>query len=74
MVADGANNVYLMTGNGDFDANVAGGDYGDSFVKFSGPSLAVADYFTPWNQGTLPLVIRTWDLAVPCFCRALPCL
>src|ERR1019366_3584651 len=53
-VADAANNVYVMTGNGDFNANVGGGrNYGDSFVKFSGPSLAVADYFTPSDQGTL---------------------
>ena len=36
-----------MTGNGDFNANTGGIDYGDSFVKFSGPSLAVTDYFTP---------------------------
>ncbi len=43
-----------MTGNGDFNANLQGGrDYGDSFVKFTGPSLAVTDYFTPFNQGTL---------------------
>ena len=43
-----------MTANGDFNANVTGGmDYGDSFVKFSGSSLAVTDYFTPSDQGTL---------------------
>ncbi|MBB6142854.1 hypothetical protein HNQ77_000798, partial [Silvibacterium bohemicum] len=54
LVADAAGNVYTMTGNGDFTANVAGGiDYGDAFVKFSGPSLAVSDYFTPSNQATL---------------------
>ncbi|MFY9908302.1 MAG: IPT/TIG domain-containing protein, partial [Candidatus Sulfotelmatobacter sp.] len=53
-VADAAGNVYIMTGNGDFNANVSGGrNYGDSFVKFSGSSLSVADYFTPYNQGTL---------------------
>src|SRR5215472_9984642 len=54
LVGDTSGNVYLMTGNGDFNANVGGGrDFGDSFVKFSGPSLSVADYFTPSNQGTL---------------------
>ncbi len=53
-VADGAGNVYVMTGNGDFNANLSGGrDYGDSFVKFSGSSLTVTDYFTPSNQATL---------------------
>ena len=54
LVADADGNVYTMTGNGDFTANVAGGtDYGDSFVKFSGSSLTVADYFTPSDQATL---------------------
>jgi hypothetical protein len=54
MVADALNNVYLMTGDGDFNANVSGGrDYGDSFVKFGGSSLAVTDYFTPYNQANL---------------------
>ncbi len=52
-VADSSGNVYIMTGNGDFNANVAGRDYGDSFVKFSGSNLSVADYFTPSDQGTL---------------------
>ena len=54
LVADAANNVYLMTGDGDFNANVSGGtEYGDSFVKFGGPNLNVTDYFTPDTQGTL---------------------
>jgi hypothetical protein len=52
-VADAAGNIYIMTGNGDFSANSGGKDYGDSFLKFSGPTLAVTDYFTPSNQGTL---------------------
>src|SRR5262249_3816558 len=54
LVADASGNVYVMTGNGDFNANVSGGrNYGDSFVKFIGPALSVTDYFTPSNQGTL---------------------
>ncbi len=53
LVADAGGNVYTMTGNGDFTANTGGADYGDSFVKFSGSSLTVADYFTPYNQATL---------------------
>ena len=53
LVADSSGNVYLMTGNGDFTANTGGLDYGDSFLKFSGPSLTVSDYFTPSNQATL---------------------
>ena len=52
-VADSSGNIYLMTGNGDFTANSGGLDYGDSFVKFSGSSLTVSDYFTPDNQATL---------------------
>jgi hypothetical protein len=54
LVGDTAGNVYTMTGNGDLNANVAGGrDYGDAFVKFSGSGLTVSDYFAPSNQATL---------------------
>ena len=52
-VADASGNVYVITANGDFNANTGGIDYGDSYLKFSGPSLAVTDYFTPSDQGTL---------------------
>ncbi|WP_353063325.1 IPT/TIG domain-containing protein [Tunturibacter psychrotolerans] len=52
-VADSSGNIYMMTGNGDFNANTGGTDYGDSFIKFSGSSLAVSDYFTPDTQATL---------------------
>lgn len=50
--ADAAGNVYVMTGNGPFDANHAGQNYGDSFVrlKLEGATLAVKDFFTPCNQ------------------------
>nr|HVY39104.1 hypothetical protein [Polyangia bacterium] len=48
--ADGAGNVYVETGNGDFDASRR--NYGDSVVKLSG-TLAVADSFTPRNQDYL---------------------
>ena len=55
LMGDATGNIYLMTGNGTFDANNAGGtDYGDSFMKLSTSSgLAVADYFTPFNQASL---------------------
>lgn len=49
-------NLYVETSNGTFDADKGGKDYGDSFLKIavSGTSpLAVADYFTPANQGAL---------------------
>ena len=49
--ADANGNVFLMTGNGSFNANSSGPDYGDSFVKLgSGSGLAVLDYFTPYDQ------------------------
>lgn len=52
--ADSSGNVYVMTGNGTFDASSGGKDYGDSFLKLA-PSadksaLNVLDYFTPWNE------------------------
>ncbi|HEY4414892.1 MAG TPA: chitobiase/beta-hexosaminidase C-terminal domain-containing protein [Verrucomicrobiae bacterium] len=49
---DANTNLYFETGNGSFSANTNGGDYADSFVKLSTVSnqLAVADYFTPYNQ------------------------
>ena len=41
--------MYYISGNGTFDANTGGPDYGDSFVRLNG-SLQVQDYFTPYNQ------------------------
>ncbi len=52
---DANTNLYFETANGSFSANTNGGDYSDSFVRLSTTSnrLAVADYFTPYNQGGL---------------------
>jgi hypothetical protein len=51
--ADSAGNIYFVTGNGTFDANIPmGADYGDSVEKIS-PSGSVLDYFTPHDQATL---------------------
>jgi chitodextrinase len=50
--ADSSNNIYLMTGNGLFDANTGGSNYSNSYLKLS-TSLAVSDYFTPHNQMNL---------------------
>jgi hypothetical protein len=55
--ADAAGNVYVLTGNGRFETALdingfpTGGDYGNSFVKFStsGGALAVSDYFALTN-------------------------
>jgi len=50
--ADASGNIYFNTGNGGFDANTGGSDYGDSIVKLS-PSGTVLDYFTPSDQAAL---------------------
>ena len=50
--ADAAGKVYVVTGNGTFDANVGGTGYGDSVVKLSS-DLLVEDYFTPFDQQAL---------------------
>jgi hypothetical protein len=48
-------NIYVMNGNGTFDVNTGGVDYGEGLEKLSlsGNSLAVADYFVPSNYLTL---------------------
>ncbi len=53
--ADSAGNIYAIIGNGTFDANTGGSDYGDSVVKLTlnGNSLSVSDYFTPFDQQNL---------------------
>ena len=54
LCADVSNNLFFATANGSFSANTNGGDYGDSFVKLSTTNgLAVADYFTPYNEAQL---------------------
>ncbi len=54
LCVDASNNLYFATANGSFSANTNGGDYADSFVKLSTSNgLAVADYFTPYNQAAL---------------------
>jgi uncharacterized protein (TIGR03437 family) len=52
--ADAEGNIYVISGNGPFDAASTGSDLGDSFIKLSsGAGLTVADYFTPFNQVNL---------------------
>jgi len=56
--SDASGNIYLTTGNGTFDANASGVDFGDSVLKLSPPSagtFAVASYFAPMDQATLEL-------------------
>jgi hypothetical protein len=51
--ADAEGNLYVPTGNGTFDADSGGHDYGDSVLKLDGSSLAVRDYFTPHEQARI---------------------
>jgi hypothetical protein len=48
--ADSSNNLYVITGNGNFDGATL---FGDSFLKLSTPGLSVLSYFAPADQGTL---------------------
>jgi len=50
--ADASGSIYVATGNGWFDANTGGNDYGDSVLRltWSGSGFSVADYFNPWDQ------------------------
>lgn len=53
--ADDEGNVYVIAGNGDFNANAGGRDFGDSVLKLrlEGGKLVVRDYFTPFNEKVL---------------------
>jgi hypothetical protein len=51
---DSSGNLFFITGNGTFDANTGGSNYGDSVIKLSTiGGLSVGDYFTPLDQATL---------------------
>jgi hypothetical protein len=48
MLSDQHGYVYVVTGNGTFDANKSGGDYGDSVLKLDAKTLKVVDWFSPF--------------------------
>jgi hypothetical protein len=53
LAVDENTNLFLAVGNGTFNVTNNSGktEYGDSLMKFSTTNgLAVADYFTPWDQ------------------------
>jgi len=50
LAADSLGNIFAITGNGTFDANTSGPDYGMSYVKLASSSMSVTDYFTPYNE------------------------
>jgi hypothetical protein len=63
MAADDEGNLYIATGNGDFNGAMPGGrDFGDSVLKLrlEGQKLVVHDYFTPFNQKVMDA--KDWDL------------
>jgi uncharacterized protein (TIGR03437 family) len=54
--ADANGNIYVVTGNGTFDAERGGGDLGDTVIKLATTNgLSVADYFTPFNADLLDI-------------------
>ncbi len=56
LAVDDNSNIYVSVANGSFDVTNGSTNvnYGDSFLKLTTSNgLAVADYFTPWNQATL---------------------
>ena len=56
LAGDANFNTYVVTGNGTFDADSNGQDYGDSTIKLSPPAgnhLKPVDFFTPFNQQQL---------------------
>ncbi len=65
LLGDASGDVFMATGNGTFDANAGGVDYGMSFLRLtpSGSTLNVADYFSPFNQNYLNLEAINADLA-----------
>ncbi|MGA7921755.1 MAG: Ig-like domain-containing protein [Candidatus Acidiferrales bacterium] len=50
---DAAGNIYAISGDGEFDANQLGSDYGDTIMKLKlneSGKLMPDDYFTPYDQ------------------------
>jgi len=50
LVTDAAGDIYAIASNGNFDVNTGGQDYGSAYLKLSGGTLSVLDYFVPYNQ------------------------
>ena len=63
--ADTEGNIFFATGNGTFDVNTGGLDYGVSEIELTPNSvtgaLTVAGYFTPYDQAKLNKY--DWDLS-----------
>ncbi len=49
LTADAQGYIYCSMGNGTFDANTGGRDYGMCYLKLT-PDLKVVDYFSPFDE------------------------
>jgi fibronectin type 3 domain-containing protein len=52
LATDATGDIFFTTGNGGFDANSGGLDYGDSVINLSTQG-SVVDYFTPHDQANM---------------------
>ena len=52
LAADSTGNLYALTGNGSFNGDTGGRNFGNSFIKVS-PTGALLDWFTPFNWSFL---------------------
>ena len=52
LTTDQAGHIFFSVGNGTFDANTGGVDYGMCYLKLN-PNLKVIDYFSPFDEQTL---------------------
>ena len=50
VATDSSGNLFFVTGNGVFDVNTGGIDYGDSLLSVNPTTAAVNTYFTPMDQ------------------------
>ena len=53
--ADNSGHVYIISGNGGFDATsttAPNNDYGDTFMQLGGSGLKITSWFTPSDQAT----------------------
>jgi len=54
--ADSNHNIFVLTGDGPFDANLGGKVYSNSFLRLGmAGTLSVTDYFSPCDEATLGL-------------------
>jgi len=64
--ADSNGNVFVVTGDGPFDANLGGVNFSDSFLRLgTSAGLSVADYFSPCNQAALALAGQDVGASAP---------